>query len=234
MLPFITVAGIRISTYLLMFYIVGGTSVFVATVIRAKIYHIPRWKACMLTAVFLLFGIVGAKIAFLLESPVDHYDSFWTLKTGYNFCGSVLLVALSAWCFGPLFGLNRKTSLDFCSILLAVMISSVRIGCYLGGCCYGMIGGEKIPVQLFEACGDFYLLIFLTYKESVGKLKDRSWQCFATCYGFWRFFWELFMPLPNAFLGMSTREWMSLLVGLFGFAALAYDEFRRKDRKGGC
>ena len=130
--------------------------------------------------------------------------------------------------------LNRKSLSDFLDIsAISITLSFAiwRIGCFLGGCCYGMPGqtfgmrfyrntiayvklrdtpfvkGEYtvplLPTQLISASGNFAIFLFLLILFCKNKTRYPYFYFFAQAllYGIGRFIIEFFRMDPRGFWG---------------------------------
>ena len=103
-----------------------------------------------------------------------------------------------------------------------------RIGCFLGGCCYGTEcnigfiytnslvesanGVRRFPVQLLEAA--FNLLLFLLLWRLLRRRKSGLLRWYLLFYSFGRFFLEFFRgdAYRGQMLGLSTSQIIGLLI----------------------
>ena len=120
-----------------------------------------------------------------------------------------------------------------------------RIGCFLGGCCYGMEsrwgfvyhsapvpesnGVVRLPIQLFEAAGNLILFFFLHQMSKKPHSKGTLILTYLIIYPVMRFIIEFFRgdEIRGMVLGLSTSQWISIGLILFSTVFL----FRRKNIK---
>lgn len=122
-----------------------------------------------------------------------------------------------------------------------------RVGCFLGGCCYGcptdtglgvvfppgslpygQYGALPLhPTQLYEAVFLLFLALFLS---AWGK--DRALPLYFLLYGVERFFLEFLRGDDRGSLlpGLSPAQWISLLLLLLGGALLFLRAVKKKRR----
>ena len=99
-----------------------------------------------------------------------------------------------------------------------------RIGCLMGGCCYGIkydgplhiVMSDNIarfPVQLVETLLLFMLAAFLIFKKTHSK-NSSTIIYYLTIYPSMRFLLEFLRGdrIRGIFLGLSTSQWISLLI----------------------
>lgn len=124
-----------------------------------------------------------------------------------------------------------------------------RIGCFLGGCCYGIPweggitytralspeanGVARFPVQLLESALLFALFFLLAALFRRGALRGRLLALYLAVYAVLRFLLEFLRgdAIRGVYFGLSTSQWISLAILLaLGVAALARACARRRAR----
>ena len=124
-----------------------------------------------------------------------------------------------------------------------------RIGCFLGGCCYGIPweggitytralspeanGVARFPVQLLESALLFALFLLLAALFRRGALRGRLLALYLAVYAVLRFLLEFLRgdAIRGVYFGLSTSQWISLAILLaLGVAALARACARRRAR----
>jgi prolipoprotein diacylglyceryltransferase len=127
-------------TFLACYWLVGR---------RAEKEGIPRERLHDLAVYLFIGGLIGARIAYMIQYRVPIWD-FWRIwEGGLIFYGSALggLAAyIVAWFF-----IIRKHRLDtwqLADIIAPVMALGLcigRVGCLLNGCCYGHVACPNCP-----------------------------------------------------------------------------------------
>ena len=124
-----------------------------------------------------------------------------------------------------------------------------RIGCFLGGCCYGIPweggitytralspeanGVARFPVQLLESALLFALFFLLAALFRRGALRGKLLALYLAVYAVLRFLLEFLRgdAIRGVYFGRSTSQWISLAILLaLGVAALARACARRRAR----
>ena len=124
-----------------------------------------------------------------------------------------------------------------------------RIGCFLGGCCYGIPweggitytralspeanGVARFPVQLLESALLFALFFLLAALFRRGALRAKLLALYLAVYAVLRFLLEFLRgdAIRGVYFGLSTSQWISLAILLaLGGAALARACARRRAR----
>lgn len=166
-------------------------------------------------------GLIGGAAVFLIV--------YFTL--GKKLCGEE---AISAF--------EKVLGIAACSIAIAHGIG--RIGCFLGGCCYGRVtdspigvyfphlGAKIVPVQLFEAI--FLFLLFALLTVLLFKTRVNGIAVYMLLYGVFRFIIEFFRDDDRGasiIPGLSPSQVWSVVLVIAGAALLAYTLWRTYFRK---
>jgi phosphatidylglycerol:prolipoprotein diacylglycerol transferase len=116
-----------------------------------------------------------------------------------------------------------------------------RVGCFLGGCCYGVEsrfgfifrqalvaeanGVRRFPVQLAEALGNLLIFLLLAALLKKNALKGRLMASYLLLYSVMRFVLEFWRgdAARGIIYGLSTSQWVSLILftGIGGYWLLS-------------
>ena len=132
-----------------------------------------------------------------------------------------------------------KSVLDFYAFSVPLFHFFGRIGCFLGGCCYGiesdfgfiahgnklvpLINGvRRFPVALLEASLNLIIFIVILYLFKKGKFKEKLIYFYMVLYSVVRFFVEFLRgdEIRGIFFGLSTSQWISICLFITGVFAL--------------
>jgi phosphatidylglycerol:prolipoprotein diacylglycerol transferase len=122
----------------------------------AGVYYVSRMTArdnkpfepyLMLAYIFILGGIFGARLSYVLLHLSEFSDN-WTSSfnpfgsatfglAGLNLYGGVVVSILAALIYCRIKRMNILNSFDYFAPPLALGIGITRIGCFLNGCCFG-------------------------------------------------------------------------------------------------
>lgn len=193
----------------------------------------------------LLYGLVGIPQWPALMGQIYNFASFFQVMAamwgGSVFYGGLLGGLLAGACY-----LRRKGwSLGLWSSLVAPAIPLFhifgRIGCFLGGCCYGLPsawgfvyqyspvveanGIVRFPVQLMEAGWNLVLFLLLARLQRRGR--PHLLPLYLVLYSPARFLLEFFRgdAYRGILLGLSTSQWISL----FLFPTALYALLRKRN-----
>jgi len=187
----------------------------------------------------LLYAIVNYKnIVYVLENinKIDTLDKF-TTTLNIVFGGSVFyggLIRCIIVCY-ILVKKDRKNIvfIDIIAVNIPVFHFFGRIGCFLGGCCYGIpsnIGFKytknpiieangiiRFPTPLLEALFNLILFLILNYLFLNGKYKNKIIFLYLVMYAIGRFFIEFLRGdlYRGMWLFFSTSQIISILIILF-------------------
>lgn len=195
----------------------------------------------------VLSGFLGSRILYvLLHLDVFRRDPLQIFKLwegGLVFYGGLIAAA------GVAFGYMKQHRLpvwklaDLISPLIALGLSSGRIGCFLAGCCYGKetslpwavvfrnpdslarLNVPLHPTQLYEAVNGFVLFFFLSWMEKRKSFDGQIFWLFLFLYSILRFFVEIFRGDPRGFLVtdlLSTSQAIGILLAIFSLFMLSY------------
>ena len=154
-------------------------------------------------------GVAGCKLLYILE----HLGEPITVG-GFSFFGAVFLVPPLMALFGLLFRLKPTESINASAPCVNAMIGTIRVGCFLNGCCGGwtLANGFRWPTQALESVGDFVILFRLLNREEKG---DRFlYPRFMLAYSILRFLIEFLRDTPKDWLRLSHGQWFAIAAAL--------------------
>jgi len=135
---------------------------------------------------------------------------------------------------------------DICAGVIPLFHVFGRIGCFLGGCCYGIEsklgfvftdsiapganGVTRFPVQLLESGCNLIIFAVIAYLFRNGKLKGRLMGLYLTVYAVVRFLDEFLRGdvIRGFALGLSTSQWISIGMLILGVILLS---IRKKEKE---
>lgn len=235
MYPYIHIIGGEvISSYNLM----AGLGLIAAILTFGRIAKKQNIHARVVDDMSVLFTliIISAAVSSVLLNNFEHnswnFSSPEAFVSGFTFYGGLLGGGLTA-VVGSVVICKKEISLfymlDILSVCLMVGHSIGRIGCFLGGCCYGKaansifaipypINGTWIrvyPVQLIES-----LFLFLLFLYSYKHLAN-SFGRYLISYGIFRFFIEFLRGDDRGItLYFSASQWISIMLATTGIFVL--------------
>ncbi len=196
--------------------------------------------ACSLVGSHLLYGITNFNAIVALVNNPDKIDSFQTFIEHLKaiFGGAVFYGGLITGLIGGFIYLKKKkldieTYPDIGAVSIPLFHCFGRIGCFLGGCCYGVEssfgfvyshslieqanGVRRFPVQLLEASLNLILFFFLLYLLKKNRLKGRLLYLYLLIYSAMRFVIEFWRgdSYRGFILGLSTSQFIGIFLFVF-------------------
>lgn len=243
--PYINIGTFEIPVYGMIIII----SFIIGLIICSKLgmlYGIqPKYILCSgsFTAAGLL---IGAKLLYLLTKLPDYITNYNIYSTysymdkidflmgGYVFYGGIIGAITGVLIFCRAFHFDKGSMLNILTPLIPFAHAFGRIGCFFGGCCYGveyhgpfsiqfpynplspsLNAVPRFPVQLVEAVFNFILFIFLMhYTKKKIPTHGITLGIYFVCYSIIRFFLEFLRGdiVRGFLLGLSTSQWISLIL----------------------
>ncbi len=192
----------------------------------------------------IIFGITNIPQIISLFQHISDYDflGFMTMLFGQYIGGMVFyggmlggIAGLTVCCKVSQFG--HKYMFDMYAVCIPLFHVFGRIGCFLGGCCYGIesefgftVHGNtlnpsvndvnRFPVQLVEAACNLMIFVILFALHKKGKFHNRLLIAYFYLYPVVRFILEFFRgdEIRGFLFGLSTSQIISIL--LFAFAII--------------
>ncbi len=183
---------------------------------------------------YLIFiaGFVGGKLFFYLEKPFYYIDNPSLLldnfSGGFVFYGSfVTIIPVIIW-YLKLYKIPVLPMLDILAITTLIVHSFGRLGCFLGGCCYGQPTNSwfgmvfptsnsiKVhPTQLYELLVLVTLLIVLLIVKKHKKFNGQIFLLYLGLYAISRSILELFRGDARGYVIkdiLSHSQFIALLI----------------------
>lgn len=196
----------------------------------------------------ILYGITNMQYWYLLTSVTsfnEFIDTAVMLFGGSVFYGGLIGGTAAGYIYMKKKGIDFLDFSDIIAPAIPMFHFFGRIGCFLGGCCYGIEweGGitfhnalieeannvPRFPVQLVEA--GFNLILFLALWQLLrkNKLKSHLFSMYLIIYPIGRFCFEFLRgdSYRGFLFGLSTSQIISILI----IIAVIIFEFKRKFSK---
>lgn len=253
MYPIVNIFGKSISTYAIC-ALVGVLLVF------AWVYFLPKRRKTLvkedavITGLIACIGVlVGGHVLYAITNipyivnVISHYsyfDGFWEFAQylimafgGQVFYGGLLGGILAGYIYLRIKKMDVAEYADLFAPAIPLFHAFGRIGCFLGGCCYGIEwehgitytnslataanGVPRLPIQLIESGFNFLLFAMLAFFFIKGIQRGRLIIIYLMTYAAARYIFECFRgdSIRGIWLGLSTSQWISLIIVL---AVLVY------------
>ena len=258
MLPTLNLLGFHLSTFVVVMVLSYGLS-FLWSVKRGVAAGLDRQDVFDGVIIGCITVMFGAKLGHLFfESPGHQLpdgsvsQSMWDLlkadpwhwarieDPGYVWYGGALALAPVSWWFTQSRSMDRGTVADAAAPLLPFAVAFGRLGCFLGGCCYGVptsqpwgvvfpssAGAGSLPVhptQLYEAALGLALLGWVLWYEPHRKVKGETLALCSLGYAAIRFSVEFLRgdAERGVHAGWGTSQIISVPVFFIALAVWAW------------
>lgn len=186
---------------------------------------LPREEKWALAFAALVGATIGSRIPFWLMYEAQGLRSIMWFADGKTImCGIVggyVMVEFAKW----ILRIRLKTG-DTYVLPAAVAIGIGRIGCFIGGCCFGVptslpwgvsfksAGDDVItfrhPTQLYEAAFHFTMAIVFFWVEKRGWLTNQRLKAYLLAYLGYRFLSEFIRPETKLWLDWTAYQWAAI------------------------
>lgn len=257
MYPYLHILGFELPSY----GVVTTFGVFLGLIIAVLRRRVMGLKGedIFYSGLYAAIGVfVGASLLHaVINIPhmIEHADMIRTdflgwLKLGFGglvFYGGLGGGILGLWLYTKQFKLNFIPLLETYVPAIPLMHAIGRIGCFLGGCCFGIpwpapigiafthsLGAPNgitlFPVQLLESALNFILFTFLMIYARKPRPKLRVTGIYLISYGIVRLITEAFRydAARRFFLGISTSQWISVILIPAGIALFFWQRIENK------
>ena len=238
-----------------------------AGILIAGIFAYRKTKKCGLDEIkmlfMLLFGAIGVFLGGHILYGITNIQYIGALFHTYSFWQFIQVFALifgGQVFYGGLLGGIAAAAIyakaaklehfggyaDIAAAAVPLFHTFGRIGCFLGGCCYG-IGSEfgftfhnsliesangvnRFPVQLCEALFNFVLFLVIYFLLKKGRMKNRLFFLYLLVYAIGRFFLEFLRgdSYRGFLFGLSTSQIISVLIAAVVFICLIVLRIKNK------
>ncbi len=257
MFPYFELFGRAIGLYPIM-ALIGAFAAGLYTIHEGKKRGLDE-NDTITALLFICVGVlIGGHMLYALTNAA-RFPAFFAnlgqIRSFGDFINAILPIFGGAVFYGGLFGglaagviygrrkkLSARAYADIFAASAPLFHVFGRIGCFLGGCCYGIESGfgftfrralvqeannvARFPVQLLEAL--FNLALFFVFRRLLNKgaLKGRLFALYLFAYAIGRFFIEFLRgdAIRGVLLGFSTSQWISAAV--IALAALYFFKHR--------
>lgn len=226
------ISNIRYSgRMLIMFYAlfsVGSLSMIAAMICAGRIYKVSVLK-CVISALLLtVIGLAGANLMNYIETGFES-------TSGKSFFGALFLVPALMPLAAKMLKIKTSEMLDMCSPCGCVIVTILKINCYISGCCFGRIiyrDSEiciRFPSQIVESVTALILMFILFIMMKKGKYRDVLYPWYMILYGIIRFFLNLLRETKPLFWILPGGNFWSLIAIATGLIWLYLVSKKRKN-----
>lgn len=195
---------------------------------RREKYNISFNRLFVLEFVSIVGVVIGSKLVFFItQLPILEEYSIEVmvsrfLSGGYVFYGGVYGMIFTLFLSAPIVKIKRGDLMQFVTPAIPLFHCFGRVGCFMSGCCHGLIlkhpvtvGGVTFiafPLQLIGAALDFVLFLVLLWIEKKGKQRYSLLFYYLLLYSIGRFIYEFFRgdTVRGIWFFLSTSQWISV------------------------
>jgi len=184
-----------------------------------------------LAFIAFIFGIIGGRLLYVIfnfDYYIDNLSEIFKLwHGGLSWFGGLFLGSVAGIVYINRKGLCVYKVLDVIVPFVALGQAIGRIGCFLNGCCYGVLG--FIPIQIFSSL--LLLIIFII----LGFLQERPHKAgeilflYLILYSIKRFFVE-FWRADNKILMFGLTYFQIIAIAIFFFSVWKLLSLKRSCR----
>lgn len=198
-----------------------------------------RW----VTVGMLVGAVVGSKLGMLLYMDASSWtqllgDALRLETAGKTIIGALFGAYLGVEIVKPMVGLRGSTG-DALALALPLALGIGRLGCLLGGCCYGtpasfalsvhIAGADRHPVQLYEAALDFALAGAVLWLRGRVTRPGELFKLTLIGYAVIRILVDPWRGDPRIFLGPWSAVQLACAAGIALLAIVIVRERRAVD-----
>lgn len=200
----------------------------------------------------ILYGITNYKYLIALIKSIGEISFADFFKYLYYIFGGMVYYGglIGGIIAGGIYIRHKKLPLaeysDICAPAVPLFHVFGRIGCFLGGCCYGIEskfgfiyshaldpaanGVRRFPIQLAEAAVNFLIFLVLYRLLKNNKLHGKLFCLYLIIYSVCRFILEFWRGdvIRGFVLGMSTSQFISILIFIFALVILYFNMRRQR------
>ena len=257
MLPSIDIFGYSIPSYSTI-GLLGLAIAAALALLRAKKYGLTAndvITAAAFAGLGLVIGGMALNVLVRLPEVLANWDAFvahWPQSIaffgGMVFYGGLFGALAALWVYCKVLQQNPASVFALAVPVLPLAHGIMRLGCFAVGCCHGVPhdtlgiafthaisapnGVPLLPVQLYEAAFNFLLFAVLWIYSAKPRAPLNLLALYGMSYAIGRFALEsLRGDIHRGFiLGLSTSQFISILVASTCVAALLIRHFRQKNK----
>ncbi len=204
----------------------------------------------------LLYALTNYKLFIIFFNSLEKVTSFKILINclqklfgGSVFYGGLIGGLIAVLIYTKKHKMNIKRIFDILAPGIPLFHFFGRIGCFLGGCCYGIPSKfgfiythslveeanhiRRFPIQLIEALFCLGLFFFLDYLLKNKKWRNKLIYIYFIVYPCGRFILEFFRgdSIRGIWFGLSTSQIISICLIIYGIIRLITKKEEKKNGK---
>lgn len=201
-----------------------------------------------------LAGVLGARLVYVLldwsSFAREPLRALYFWEGGLSFHGAVIGGGLAVALLARRKGIPFLRLADVLAPGVALAYAIGRIGCFLGGCCYGVPTDlpwacsfqdpfhphvhtpPSHPTQIYASFSNLLIFTLLARMQKPPHPEGKVFWAYLALYGVYRFiveFWRIGATSTVLALGLSDAQWVSMLMVLLGGAGWVRARFFQRD-----
>lgn len=197
-----------------------------------------------------LAGVLGARLVYVLldwgSFAREPLRALYFWEGGLSFHGAVIGGGLAVALLARRKGIPFLRLADVLAPGVALAYAIGRIGCFLGGCCYGVPTDlpwacsfqdpfqphvhtpPSHPTQIYASLSNLLIFALLARMQKPPHPEGKVFWAYLALYGVYRFiveFWRVGATSTVLALGLSDAQWVSLLMVSLGGAGWVRAQF---------
>lgn len=238
MFPSFELFGITIRTYYLNIVLTFIFSILISVVASIKIYkNYKKYKLFILVGLWPLIGTLFALLFGTLENII--YSQKFELGN-LSLLGTLFFGPIYFYLSSIILKIDKKDTFNLLSFEALFILGFLKIGCFLNGCCYGIVSDvgfiypfetvKRFPVQLLETF-IFFLLSFLSLLLIIKKKETYypSYMFFCV-YPISRIFLE-FLRDNTKYFGFSAGQINSIVFLILFIVVILVYKYKDKNKE---
>jgi len=193
---------------------------------QAQKHNIEQKKIVWLTFFLFLSGILGARLAYVLQYNIDLSKFFYVWEGGLAFHGGLLGALIIGWIYVKKTKLNFWQIVDILVPVIALGIFIGRIGCSLINDHQGIItslpwaikwpdGTFRHPVAEYLALNGLIMFFVLSFLQERLKKTGQLFIIFLAWYSLARFSLDFIRVGDPYYWGLTASQWISLFILIY-------------------
>jgi phosphatidylglycerol:prolipoprotein diacylglycerol transferase len=188
----------------------------------------------------ILCSLIGARVYYVIEHHQDFISNpisvFYLWDGGLVFYGGLVGFAIAFYLLTKHYKINFLSLLDLMTPFFPLAYAFGRIGCFLNGCCYGIIAntpisvvfadahvpGKRIPTQLIDSFVSFLFFLYLYSQRGKEKFLGDLTTRYLIMYSISRFLIEFIRDEARIFFGLTHSQVFSIILFIFAIILRNY------------
>jgi len=207
----------------------------------------------LLIVSLLIFGVIGAKVMFIIKNPHEASLSDWssiTAGSGFSSQGAILAAIIVTVIFAHFSQQKLSHLLDAAAPAAVMAYALARIGCFLAGDdCYGVPSElpwamsfphgvaethDRVhPLPLYEMLYSLAIWVYLTKRQLTDPPPYSQFFMLLMTWGACRFLVEFISTNPEKIFAMSGSQFGALLMLIAGVSYFAFYPLKGRQKKAG-